>query len=1328
MKRSGGSLVESVRDLPGLAAFGRPGRMNINEAIELVADKYDLSHEPKDYTFIVLKALHANEPNDNGDAFPMDELERFSEKYGCKVYETFILKPHFVEHNQSGPAYGFILDAHLEKTGESEGYVELVIAVDTKKDPIYGALAKAGRIKTFSMGCTVGSTECSICKNRAASEKEFCEHVREGKMKTFKVADESGKETDQLAFERCYDVVYDEISGVADPADKGATFEEKLGTKKVGMKRTAREVSDEIRLINKEIKKSNGLEPADGKEPEEDVLSRVYTQYIKKNNSYYPAGDVILKAKLDARPYEVEADMAGLYFTKVKPLTDELMVFSNSAMDSVVHEVDKFWSSKEAYKKLGLTHNRGILLYGPPGTGKSVCLQQVADLMARRGDVVFFVKSASIIVDALKAFRDVEPDRKVVVAFEEADEFCQYNERDMLRVMDGDAKIDGVLFLATTNYIDKLPPRMLRPGRFDRKVFVDYPSYEARLQYLSQKLSKVGVDVKKAAELAKKSEGLGFGHLRELITGIYAIGDDEDSVVAKLKQKIAKVAGKKKTAADIVIIKDEDGKEWTYVGDGIKVLEKEMESGKKEVQIDTTPTEGIEVTKEKESRRKHADDEYEDWTLDLTLGDLVDFGPYGKLYILRTGQGSKGDRLWVTDEREERFNPDASGWYIRTSYAEKLIEKGEDIDEDEMGAKGRKMSFRVRIKKADEFKTPTMTTDTTQMQQLEKGWLNYLSDDVQGRKVMDDTGAQKWFTDRYKRPPTPQETDKMRNLFSSNKEFKKEKNREATMKKREFFITAMDRKSGLVQYPGYKNWTVTFESGRRASKVALGNGKHSFGKIMTGKTDAKRFAEAVLDDLVRIGLARTVKKYGFGKFRSVLDNGTTDKDPGSISPREKAVSDDGMTDKEGYDVKNVSREITDDAVNDKAAKKKAAENLDKDTMISDIIKYHDSLDPGNPEDFNFLVLFYINLADYKGTSKNIEKGLRNMPEEELKDWHRQFKRMVPKKKAAEKKDEWTGARKALKLNKVRYLNAKKLIAAVQSLYKKHEKLEGTKAASAVEKLFTKKAEGEEEGVYVDVPGLMEEIVNFWVADEKMGPEEVSEKMVDDFVETGAPDEVVDEIREEVREIAEEIGEEGSEGSEEGAPEAEEPEGTEEGAPEAEEETPSMDEMGMEEVEVSASKKAREAIELYQAKFKKALKLAVKRQLLNMEPKGIFAVKRELCERLINPVDNAKFGGLKSEIAVDVIERSFRTAMSPKVIDEIIGSATKLMELDDKAFAQIEEDAAGLLPVNITGESEDSGKEARGSKTLVARTGVELHGDNGLDADLIRSALPSFGLK
>lgn len=70
--------------------------------------------------------------------------------------------------------------------------------------------------------------------------------------------------------------------------------------------------------------------------------------------------------------------------------------------------------------------------------------------------------------------------------------------------------------------------------------------------------------------------------------------------------------------------------------------------------------------------------------LDIRVGDYVDFGSYGRLYVVRKDAGlTREDLLWVTDIEDDRFNPYARGWFIKERYAERIIERGKEEDEED---------------------------------------------------------------------------------------------------------------------------------------------------------------------------------------------------------------------------------------------------------------------------------------------------------------------------------------------------------------------------------------------------------------------------------------------------------------------------------------------------------------------------------------------------------------------------------------------------------------------------------------------------------------------
>ena len=179
----------------------------------------------------------------------------------------------------------------------------------------------------------------------------------------------------------------------------------------------------------------------------------------------------------------------------------------------------------ETFKRLGIKPPKGILLYGPPGTGKTLLAKAVAtesgaNFIAIRGPEIlskWVGESEKAIREVFRRARQVAP---CVVFFDEIDSIAPARGarfdsgvtdrivNQLLTEMDGIQPLRKVVVIAATNRPDILDPALLRPGRFDRHVYVPPPDFKARLEIFKVHTRKVplasDVDL---SELARRTEG-----------------------------------------------------------------------------------------------------------------------------------------------------------------------------------------------------------------------------------------------------------------------------------------------------------------------------------------------------------------------------------------------------------------------------------------------------------------------------------------------------------------------------------------------------------------------------------------------------------------------------------------------------------------------------------------------------------------------------------------------------------------------------------------------------------------------------------------------------
>ena len=240
-----------------------------------------------------------------------------------------------------------------------------------------------------------------------------------------------------------------------------------------------------------------------------------------------------------------------------------------------LQEIVEFLRDPKRYLDLGARIPKGVLLVGPPGTGKTLLARAVAG----EAGVNFLSISGSDFVELYVGvgasrvrdlFDQAKKDSPAIVFIDEIDTIGKSrdnrlggnDEREqtlnqLLVEMDGFSANEGVIVLAATNRVDILDPALLRPGRFDRQVYVGYPDMKGREAILKVHCRKkpLAEDVD-LHEVAKSTGGFTGADLENLMNEAALLAARKDQpfiTLSDIQESVIKViAGPEKRSKTVI--------------------------------------------------------------------------------------------------------------------------------------------------------------------------------------------------------------------------------------------------------------------------------------------------------------------------------------------------------------------------------------------------------------------------------------------------------------------------------------------------------------------------------------------------------------------------------------------------------------------------------------------------------------------------------------------------------------------------------------------------------------------------------------------------------
>lgn len=261
--------------------------------------------------------------------------------------------------------------------------------------------------------------------------------------------------------------------------------------------------------------------------------------YYVKSEKYFLSEDAETTKVLPSGMYFMENDDRSWWLEKEDFTSDAIIDLPDKNFQHILNEFEVFLKpeTKQKFKDYGFLYKRSTLLYGKPGTGKTCLVQRLSKEVLKKDAIVIFDPIPHFLPKLFFHLNKTQPDQLVVLVFEEFDKlFKNGNQQEgLLTLLDGQAQKNNVIYLLTTNYIENIPKRVLRPGRISTTMEIHFPDADVREYYLNLKLTPKDKHTYSIKELVQKTEGLSIDQLTEVVKSVMCLGMSVDQTIHRIQ-------------------------------------------------------------------------------------------------------------------------------------------------------------------------------------------------------------------------------------------------------------------------------------------------------------------------------------------------------------------------------------------------------------------------------------------------------------------------------------------------------------------------------------------------------------------------------------------------------------------------------------------------------------------------------------------------------------------------------------------------------------------------------------------------------------------------